>query len=274
MSKFFTIEISDPTYEFDNLRWVTVKSKALKKRADVSLFIPKNIAPEAIKGIVILLHGVYGSHWAWSLKGGIHKTTQSLINEEKIEPMLLIMPSDGLFGDGSGYLPHHTENYEDWIVADLKDLIYEIHPELKPDLPLFITGLSMGGYGAMRLGAKYPQVFKSFSGLSSITEFSQLKQFLENEDDTILKKSVLAEESTLQWLLANKSQLPLFRFDCGKDDILIEANRKLHQDLLENCIPHIYEEYNGTHEWPYWEEHIVDTLVFFNNLIKQPTHSK
>lgn len=265
MSKFFTIEISDPTYERDNLRYLTVKSKALKKRADVTLFVPKG----DIKGIIILLHGVYGSHWAWSLSGGVHETTQRLIDECRVEPMLLIMPSDGLFGDGSAYLPHQTENYEDWIVSDLKDLIYEIQPELQPDLPLFISGLSMGGYGAMRLGAKYPQVFTSFSGLSSITEFSQLKQFLENEDDTILKENVLAEESTLQWILANKNLLPLFRFDCGRDDILIEANRKLHETLIENEIPHIYEEYPGAHEWPYWQKHIVDTILFFNTFVNQ-----
>lgn len=267
MSKFFTIEVSDPTYEFDNLRWVTVKSKALKKRADISLFVPKGAAIGEIKCIVILLHGVYGSHWAWSLKGGVHKTTQTLIDEARIQPMLLIMPSDGLFGDGSGYLPHHTENYEDWIVTDLRDLIYEIQPDLNPGLPLFITGLSMGGYGAMRLGAKYPHVFKSFSGLSSITEFSQLKQFLENNDDTILKENVLAEENIIQWM-PNKDGLPLFRFDCGKDDILIEANRKLHRELIANNIPHIYEEYPGAHEWPYWQEHIVDTLLFFNEFIE------
>ncbi|RYU93479.1 alpha/beta hydrolase [Emticicia agri] len=263
MSKFFTIEISDPTYERDHLRYVTVKSKALKKRTDISLFVPEG----PIKGIVILLHGVYGSHWAWSLTGGVHQTTQALIDQKKIAPMLLIMPSDGLFGDGSGYLPHHSENYEDWIVSDLKDLIYEIQPDLNPDLPLFITGLSMGGYGAMRLGAKYPHVFKSFSGLSSITEFSQLKQFLENNDDTQLKYNVLAEESTLQWILANKGLLPLFRFDCGKADLLIEDNRRLHQALIVNNIPHIYEEFDGAHEWPYWQEHIVDTLLFFNGFL-------
>jgi enterochelin esterase-like enzyme len=263
MSKFFTIEISDPAFERDNLRFVTVKSKALKKRVDISLFVPDG----NIKGIVILLHGVYGSHWAWAMSGGVHHTTQKLINEGKIEPMLLVMPSDGLFGDGSAYLPHQTENYEDWIVSDLKDLIYEIKPDLHPSLPLFITGLSMGGYGAMRLGAKYPQVFTSFSGLSSITEFSQLKQFLENQDDSLLKAKVQAEESTLQWLLANKSHLPFFRFDCGKDDILIEANRQLHQALVENDIPHMYEEYPGAHEWPYWQEHIVDTLLFFNSFV-------
>ena len=265
MSKFFTIEISDPAFEHDNLRFVTVKSKALKKRADLSLYVPEG----NIKGIVILLHGVYGSHWAWAMSGGVHKTTRKLIAEGRIEPMLLIMPSDGLFGDGSAYLPHHTENYEDWIVSDLKDLIYEIKPDLDADLPIFITGLSMGGYGAMRLGAKYPQVFTSFSGLSSITEFSQLKQFLENKDDSLLKAQVEAEESTLQWLLANKSLLPLFRFDCGRGDVLIEANRHLHQTLLHNEIPHIYEEYPGAHEWPYWQEHIVDTLLFFNKFVEK-----
>lgn len=271
MSSFFTIEVSDPSYEWDNLRWITVKSKALNKRADVSVFKPKGVPAESIKGIVILLHGVYGSHWAWSLKGGVHKTTQQLIDENKIAPMLLIMPSDGLFGDGSGYLPHQTENYEQWIVDDLRNLIYEVQTGLPQDLPVFITGLSMGGYGAMRLGAKYPQVFTSFSGLSSITEFSQLRQFLENADDSTLKQHVNAEENTLDCILANKENLPLFRFDCGQDDILIEANRTLHQALMQNNILHHYEEYSGAHEWPYWQEHIVDTLLFFNSFLNKST---
>ncbi len=93
---------------------------------------------------------------------------------------MLIMPSDGLFQDGSGYLTHQTADYEKWIVEDVPLLIRESYREVTNDSPFFIAGLSMGGYGALRLGAKYPKVFKAFSGLSSIMNFDELGQFVED----------------------------------------------------------------------------------------------
>lgn len=68
MSDFFTIEMSDPRFEFEGLRQLTVKSHALGRRADVTVFDPK-AGTDALP-LVILLHGVYGSHWAWTMKGG------------------------------------------------------------------------------------------------------------------------------------------------------------------------------------------------------------
>ena len=71
-SLFRRIEISEPQYESEGLRHVTVKSAALGRRADVTLWIPdKTTGPVPL---VILLHGVYGSHWAWAGKGGAHRT--------------------------------------------------------------------------------------------------------------------------------------------------------------------------------------------------------
>src|SRR3546814_20544624 len=95
---------------------MTVKSASLGARADISLFVPDCVAGLADVPIVILLHGVYGSHWAWALKGGAHLTAQRLIDEDTIPPLVLAMPSDGLWGDGSGYVPHRTRDFERWIV--------------------------------------------------------------------------------------------------------------------------------------------------------------
>lgn len=258
MPNFFTVELSDPRFESDNLRMITVKSPALRKRADISVFVP-DVPLSDLKGMVILLHGVYGSHWAWTLKGGVHKTAQGLMNKGAIPPLLLIMPSDGLFGDGSGYIPHPAENYEKWIVEDVVNVVTE-HISGR-ELPLFITGLSMGGYGALNLGAKYPTKFRAFSGHSSITDLAQLEGFL--EDFAEFSAAVQNQESVLESLLQNKASLSPFRFDCGREDILIDHNRLLHQALLAHQIPHQYEEFSDGHEWPYWEKHIADSLCFF-----------
>jgi putative tributyrin esterase len=266
MLKFFTTEISNPEFEFDSLRWITVKSKALSRRADITVYVPSIIDPNISVDVVILLHGVYGSHWAWAMNGGVHKTAARLIEQRKIKPMVLVMPSDGLHGDGSGYLAHKGEDYEKWIVEDVIAAVPQQISIVSKKSNYFITGLSMGGYGALRLGAKHPEVFKSFSGLSSITDFSQMKMFLEGGDDKALKEKVLKQESVLECLVQNKTTLPLFRFDCGKDDILIEFNRSLHQSLVKENIQHIYEEYPGAHEWVYWRKHIEDSLLFFGGM--------
>ncbi|MBK5278230.1 MAG: esterase family protein [Bacteroidia bacterium] len=264
MSAFFTIGISDPEFEFDHLRWITVKSKALGRRADITIYVPPNAQPYASLDMVILLHGVYSSHWAWALKGGVHKTASRLIENGKMRPMVLVMPSDGLYGDGSGYLQHKTEDYEKWILDEVVAAVQANVPIVNQKSKIFITGLSMGGYGALRLGAKYPNVFSSFSGLSSITEFAQMALFLEGNDDTVLRNSVLSKESVLECLLANKERLPFFRFDCGTEDLLIAFNRGLHKSLNEHGIKHSYSEYPGGHQWEYWKKNVEDSLLFFN----------
>lgn len=256
MSSFFTTENAF----FQGLHFLTVKSNALKKRADLTVYTPTTT--EGVLPIVILLHGVYGSHWAWTMKGKVHETAQKLMDSGEIKPMILAMPSDGLYGDGSGYVPHQTADYERWIVKDVVQVVKEQFPQATDDSPVFITGLSMGGFGALRLGAKYPSLFRAFSGLSSITHFNQLAEFVADFDQ--LKADALEQDGAAEYLLQNKDSLPPFRFDCGREDVLIEYNRELHKTLADNNLPHIYQEFEGQHSWEYWEEHIADTLLFFN----------
>ncbi len=270
MAAFFTIEVSNPLFETQGLRFITVKSRALNRRADITVYVPTGVQPQAV---VVLLHGVYGSHWSWAFNGGVHITAANMIAQQHIQPVVLVMPSDGLYGDGSGYLPHHTADYEQWICEEVLNAVRATIEEVSTTLPVFITGLSIRGYGAMRLGAKYPGVFAGFSGLSSITGFSQMKLFLEGNDDTSLQQQVKSQESVLACILAHKERLAPFRFDCGTEDLLIAFNRQLHHDLLQHNISHIYEEYPGGHQWAYWQEHIKDTLLFFNALLPANNHT-
>lgn len=256
-SSFFTVERA----KIAGLELFTVKSKALNHRADVSVFKPEGTHQNL--PVVLLLHGVYGSHWAWSLKANVHGIMQQLIDAKKVPPMLLVMPSDGLFQDGSGYLPHKTADYEKWIAEDVPTLIKESYEEVTVDSSFFIAGLSMGGYGALRLGAKYPEVFKSFSGLSSIINFNEMEQFV--EDFSALKNAVKIEESVADILLENKEKLNPFRLDCGKDDTLFASNVALHELLKSHEIPHQFRQHSGGHSWEYWTEHIGETLIFFGD---------
>lgn len=266
-SSFRTIEISDPRFEADGLRWVTVKSRALGHRADLTLFVPQQASSTTNLALVILLHGVYGSHWAWALKGGAHRTAARLIAAREIPPMVLAMPSDGLWGDGSGYVPHRTADFERWIVEDVPTAVREAVPVSKTSL-VFISGLSMGGFGALRLAAKYPDKFGGAGGHSSITHFDQFRLFVEEPLESY--DCPKEDQSVFECMLRNRNRLPPLRFDCGSEDPLIEYNRELSHQLKRAGIAHTYQEFSGGHTWPYWESHLADMLRFFAGLLSNP----
>lgn len=265
MQTFRRVEISDPAFERDQLRFLTVKSANLKGRGDICVFIPPGSQLEDLP-VVILLHGVYGSAWSWALNGGAHKRAMDMITKNMIRPMILAMPSDGLWGDGSGYLPHGGFDFESWITKDVPDVLQQFVPGVSMFSKFFICGLSMGGFGALRLAVKFPHLFRAVSAHSSITQLDQMKIFVE-EDLSEYKQPDMADESVFETVLLNRGHLPHIRFDCGVDDELIGENRLLHRQLSDHDIPHLYEEFPGVHEWSYWQEHVGDSLLFFNGML-------
>lgn len=265
MSSFRSIELSDPAYEFGNLRFLTFKSPALKGRGDVTLYVPEGCENERGLPVMLLLHGVVCSHWSWALKGGAHVAAQKLINTGKLFPLVIAMPSDGLWGDGSGYIDQPEQHFEQWIMSDVIRCVDEVLPCADSKSGLYIAGLSMGGFGALRLGAKYADRFKAISAHSSVTSFHQINDFVEEPIEAYGPVDP-GEGDVLAWMVKNKDKLPPVRFDCGRDDILIDMNRELHACLDEQGIPHTYEEFDGQHSWDYWAEHIYDTLRFFNSV--------
>ncbi|WP_139955855.1 alpha/beta hydrolase [Flavicella sediminum] len=262
MSQFKTTEISDPQFESNHLRFITIKTPNLKGRGDICVFVPPTKNAKNLP-IVTLLHGVYGSAWIWAHKAGVHFTALKMMEAGLIQPMVIAMPSDGLWGDGSGYLAHNSKNFENWISDDVVAAVKENISCTGPSSKVCISGLSMGGYGALRIGAKYAHKYAAVSGHSSITNTNQMPLFVE-ENESEYQQKIKNEEDVFHWMFTHKETLPPFRFDCGKDDLLIEHNRILHQKLTLANIPHQYQEFEGKHEWSYWQEHIKDTLLFFD----------
>ncbi len=271
MSKFRTIEISSPRYESNNLRFITVKTPNLKGRGDICVYEPPHNSEKSLP-IVILLHGVHGSSWSWAFNAGVHLKVDEMIKQGKLPPMILDMPSDGMWGDGSAYLPLNAYNFEKWIAEDVIDAVIEGIDSASKRSPLFISGMSMGGFGALHIGAKYGYKFKGASGLSSITSLPQMKFFVEESLKSYIQTNI-ADEDLLDTFKKYRHQLPPIRFDCGERDILIKYNRELHKKMEKEGLTHVYEEYQGGHEWTYWSQHIIQSLKFFAQQL-QPVNSE
>lgn len=262
---FRTIERSDPAIAMDGLEFVTVKSRALGRRADVTVYVPPAARDATDLPIVVLLHGVYGSHWAWALKGRAHLTAARLIGEGALPPVALLMPSDGLWGDGSGYVKHTDHDAERWIIDEMPALARAIIPACSARSPLLVAGLSMGGFGALRLAGRYPERIAAAAGLSSVTGASQFETLIEENRDGWSEDP--ADRSVLAALTETATPLPPLRIDCGLDDPFLEANRELHRALQAAGIAHEYAESAGGHDWECWSVTLEHTLCFFGHVL-------
>lgn len=265
-NSFRTLECSDFLPGTGGLQFATVKSAALRRRADVAFWVAQAADAATDPPIVVLLHGVYGSHWAWALKGAAHLTAARLIAAGELPPVVLMMPSDGLWGDGSGYVPHADHDAERWIIDEVPLLARELVPACTVRSPLMVAGLSMGGFGALRLGGKYRRRIAAAAGLSSLTDAAQFDGLLAESRDGWSTAAV--DASVLAALTAASGPLPPLWFECGTDDPYLEANRRLHLALQQAGIAHHYGESPGNHDWPYWSAALAPALRWFGRILR------
>ncbi|MCB0670195.1 MAG: prolyl oligopeptidase family serine peptidase [Saprospiraceae bacterium] len=269
MVNFEHSSITNELYTPDGITCLSLKSSNLRGRGEVTIYLPRNCRRQNNLPFIILLHGVYGSHFSWLFQAGAHLVLERMLNANAAHPFMLVMPSDGLMGDGTGYLPHKEGNYEKWIVEDVIEAINYHFDEITADSLSFISGLSMGGYGALRLGMIYPDLFSGISAHSAITDLQDYQTFIDEDFHNYLSPELIEGASILDIAILNRSHLPPFRFDCGDQDRLIESNRRLNRQLTDAGIPHDYREFPGIHNYEYWTEHIADSISFFSKLMRK-----
>jgi putative tributyrin esterase len=256
--------LSDEVTGQPGLRLLTLHSRGLGCRGDVSLYLPPAAGNRELP-LLILLHGVFGSHWNWWALGGLPSVAAEMMASGEVAPMAIAMPSDGLWSDGSGYLRHKRFDAEAWIVDDVPACIHALLPQVRVER-LALAGLSMGGYGALRLGAKCADRVAAISAHSAVTSLEDLQPFLSHPIGKDLGAG-RRDAEILYWMRRHHVQLPPIRFDCGTEDPLLASNRGLHAALTKAKIPHLYEEHPGGHDWVYWKTHLRRTLRFVSHAL-------
>lgn len=184
--------------------------------------------------------------------------------DKAIGDLAVAMPSDGMRGDGSAYVPHQDLDAESWIIDDVPACVQEIQPSVRLGR-IYLAGQSMGGYGALRLGAKYANRVAGISAHSPVTGLVDLSPYVQ-EPLTEYERAGKRDTDVLYWMRRNRDTLPPLRFDCGTSDPLLTSSRALHAALKRERIAHSYEELPGGHDWLYWQENISRTLTFVSGL--------
>jgi S-formylglutathione hydrolase FrmB len=234
---------------FCQLHWF---SNILGKQTTTWILLPDGM--DGPFATFYLLHGLSDDHTIWMRRTRIETYVAG-------KPLIVVMP-DG----GRGWYTDH-ENGPRWaehIGVELPTLVEKTFPAIADRSNRFIGGLSMGGYGALRIALGYPDRFSSANSHSGAVRFGSKASDIP-ERALILGPKPTGSNHDLVALAKNakaEKKLPRLRIDCGTDDFLIEDNRSIHQSLTKLRIPHEYEEFPGNHNWDYWDLHVREAIEF------------
>jgi len=201
-----------------------------------------------------LLHGLSDDHTIWMRRTRIETYVTG-------KPLIVVMP-DG----GRGWYTDHEQGprWAEHIGVELPTFIEKTFPAIANRSARFIGGLSMGGYGALRLALGYPDRFASANSHSGAVRFGSKPMDIPERGLILGPKPAGSNHDLLA--LAKKAKkagkLPRLRIDCGTEDFLLEDNRSIHQSLLKLKMPHEYEEFPGDHNWDYWDLHVREAIEF------------
>ena len=226
--------------------------------------------------VIYLLHGLTGHYDNW--------TNQSKLVEYARDYDYIIVTPEGNDGWYSDSATVENDKYESYIIQELIPKIERKFRVLSGRENRAIAGLSMGGYGSLKFGLKYPEKFVlagSFSGALRAAEIT-LKQAESSSwkalSDSIKNVYAADDSETRQQndifkLLKAKTEaetknLPFFYIDCGTEDFLIQANREFNLLLAEKKIPHEFRELPGGHNWNYWNTQVQEFLRVSEKFIK------
>lgn len=209
--------------------------------------------------VVYLLHGWSGSYKDWPA----HIDLRPLSDRYGF---ILVCPQGGY---DSWYLDSPLDpgsRYETHIIKEVIPYIDLHFRTIKAKSGRAITGLSMGGHGALYLALRHPDLFFAASSMSGGVDLT----FWPNKWGKAKYLGPYAQfpkrwkaNSVVNMIPDFQKAHLAFMIDCGVDDFFITVNRRLHQKLIKAKVAHDYVERPGRHSWKYWTNALEYHLLFF-----------
>ncbi len=235
-----------------NVATIQLRSQALERTVTFTVLLPNPaIVGPGPYDVLVQLHGYHDDHTAWLYKSRLWNYAEKL-------PLIVVLP-DGQNGWWSNF--GRGRMFEDMVAVDIRNYVLTMFPTRQGNR-WAIGGLSMGGFGAIRLGLKHPGKFCSiFAHSSKIAAPEDEFVWSDPRWSQTLQDELRTDLDCYRWANeADRQILPRLSFDCGTEDFLLEDNRRFHAYLEQIDLPHTYTEYPGEHTWDYWDTHIQTAL--------------
>lgn len=258
-----------------------LKSKLMGREMPYRVVLPADYETAAASEatyypVIYLLHGLTGHFDNW--------TERSKLGEFAKNYKYLIVTPEGDNGWYTDSATVQTDKYESYIVEELMPEIEKNFRAKKDRTSRSIAGLSMGGYGSIKFGLKYPEKFALVGSFSGALQAASLSDKLLGNSWKALTDSIMntygADGSPtraandvfrlVREMPAEKNKnLPFIYFDCGTEDGLIATNREFSNLLLEKKVAHEFRQLPGKHDWAFWNAQVEEFLELSNRFLNQ-----
>ncbi|MDD2970891.1 MAG: alpha/beta hydrolase family protein [Lachnospiraceae bacterium] len=209
--------------------------------------------------VLYLLHGAYGDYSDWLRLSKI----EAYANEHK---MIVIMPS----ASNSFYQDmEYGSDYETYMTEELPAFAQQMFPMLTDREHTFIGGLSMGGYGALKLAFDNPDKYGACISLSGALDIQGVYEDIREGrmEAPFLWDAIFSDPERIQG--SDKDLFELYKIggeqgcimprifqSCGTEDFIYHSNLGARDRLMEMGADLTYEEHPGIHDWNYWDANI------------------
>ncbi|WP_295940673.1 alpha/beta hydrolase family protein [uncultured Alistipes sp.] len=238
-----------------------VRSVSMDREVPAIVIVPDGAVPDKSCPVIYLLHGYGGNEFSWL------RIKPSLPAIADREGVVFVCPGVG----NCWYLDSKVREkslYETFMIRELLPAVEQRYPVSRDRAGRAITGLSMGGFGAMSLAIKHKELFGAVGSTSGGLD---IRPFPGNwELPRLLGQQETAPEAWERVTPVNL--IPLIAegdlamvIDCGYDDFFFGVNNEFHAELLRRGIPHDYYVRPGRHNNAYWSVSIDYQIVFFTN---------
>ncbi len=212
--------------------------------------------------VLYLLHGMSDDHTIWQRRTSIERYVSEL-------GIAVVMPTV--------HLSFYTDmkyglKYWTFISQELPKICHEFFPNMSERREdTFAAGLSMGGYGALKLGLRAPETYGAVASLSGALDMAaEMKNISSNEPTGVFRnifgsyEELVNSAEDLMSVAVNLKEsgkpLPKIYIWCGTEDFLYVHNLTAKNRLTELGYDLTYEESPGDHQWKYWDEKIQRVL--------------
>jgi len=226
-------------------------SKTVGNNRKAVVYTPPGYSSDNIYPVLYLLHGIGGDETEWLKQGKANVIMDNLYSEKKLKPMIVVIPNGramkndraegNLFDDDKIYA---FENFENDLLNDLIPFIESHYPVQKNPESRAVTGLSMGGGQALNFGLANLYMFSWIGGFSPAPN-------LELPETLVPDPKKAGENLNLLWI------------SCGEKDPLLNVSEQMHDYLVLNHVPHIFQVEPGSHDFDVWR----NDLYFFTQLL-------
>ncbi len=273
-SALLTAQVSHGTVQ----EGLTIESKILHKTVRYTIYLPYDYyTSKRSYPVVYLLHGYTDNDMGWIQYGQANRIADEGIASGDIPPMILVTPDAG----NSWYINNYNGSvrYEDFFFKEFIPYI-ESHYRIRTGKPFrAVSGLSMGGYGALVYAMKHPDMFVACAPLSAAMRTDEqvinyTPQRWEKVESVVYGPGLQGKARLTRLFMENsplhvvqtadaaKLKSVKYYFDCGDNDYFSIANATLHILMKQRKIPHTFIMRPGRHNWTYWRTGLPGALQF------------